>query len=305
MGQVVLLRGSIHSCDGGKGLSYQLRPGVLLGTTITDKPIGEYMKETPDQTRPDCESFDIDTITLSQGTYFKESGGYCAVEWANKAASCIPELREKYGAEGLTDDHTSISRVIRSFVIRWNDSLPDEDRTRLLKPFVLKILGTNTTPEDEETRAWMATDWLCRVHAPAWLRLAGLTKEAEALEATARIVDAVTAQAAQPALNQARSSSAIARDDAGAAARDAAWEAAWEAVWADAGAAAGAAAWDAAREAARDAAWDAARDAAWAAALDAAGAGAWDASSKLRPTVEELQASAMELLDKMCAVGRP
>ena len=62
------------------------------------------------------------------------------------------------------------------------------------------------------------------------------------------------------------------RKDA-AAARDAARDAAW--------AAAGAAAWDAAR----DAAWDAARDA------------AWDA---LKPTKEALQASAGELVIRMC-----
>ncbi|HEX6025964.1 MAG TPA: hypothetical protein VFZ00_28490, partial [Solirubrobacter sp.] len=61
-----------------------------------------------------------------------------------------------------------------------------------------------------------------------------------------------------------------------AAARDAAWDAAW----------------DAAGAAARDAAWDAAG----AAARDAARAAAWDA---VRPTVVGLQASALELFDRM------
>lgn len=46
----------------------------------------------------------------------------------------------------------------------------------------------------------------------------------------------------------------------------------------------------------RDVAWDAARDAAWAAAGDAARDAAWDA---LKPTVETLQASALDLLDRM------
>mgnify|MGYP000461577042 CR=1 FL=1 len=32
------------------------------------------------------------------------------------------------------------------------------------------------TDEQEEQRAWLATDWLIRVQTPAWLRLAGLTR---------------------------------------------------------------------------------------------------------------------------------
>jgi hypothetical protein len=51
----------------------------------------------------------------------------------------------------------------------------------------------------------------------------------------------------------------------------------------------------------RAAAWEAARAAAWAAASAAASAAAWAA---LRPTVEALQASAVELLGAMCDVGR-
>ena len=71
--------------------------------------------------------------------------------------------------------------------------------------------------------------------------------------------------------------------------------AAGAAAWAAAGAAAGAAAWAAARFAARDAARDAARVAAWAAARDAA----WAA---LKPTVEWLQISAIDLVHRMIEV---
>jgi hypothetical protein len=78
------------------------------------------------------------------------------------------------------------------------------------------------------------------------------------------------------------------------------WAAARAAAWAAAGDAAGAAAWDAAWDAARAAAGDAAWDAAWA----AAGAAAWDAArAALRSTVEALQTSALELLERMIAVG--
>jgi hypothetical protein len=238
---------------------------------------------------------------------------------------CVMEAVAWMAGEAWTDHPVCVSPVVAAFARNWNDSLGEADRNRLLKPLLLDMVGTATTPEDEETRAWMATDWLARVHAPAWLRLAGLTKEAQALEGCARIVDAVTAGAAQPRLEEARHASVA----AWAAASAAAWDAARDA----ASAAASAAAWDAASAAARDAAsaaaWDAARDAAWAAASAAAWDAAWDAASAaasvaawaaasaaawdaardaardaLRPTVEALQESAVELLREMCAVGR-
>ena len=212
----------------------------------------------------------LDRISLSTGAHDHidpEAGECCLVE----AASWLRCATEP------SDHDPTVCPVIAGFARSWNDALPDEGRNRLLKPFVARIIGTNTSPADSETRAWMATDWLARVHTPAWLRLAGLTQEAAALEACARIVDATTANAAQPRLEEARR------------ARAAAW----------------AAAWDAARDAARAAAWAAAWDAAWDAARDAAWAAAWAAArDALRPTVEALQASAVGLLGAMCDVGR-
>jgi hypothetical protein len=199
----------------------------------------------------------LETLTLEQGKH-DPNGTFCvmeAVAWiANERWSDAPEC---------------VSPVIAAFARNWNDSLNVEDRNRLLKPLVVEMIGTRTTPEDEETRAWMATDWLARVHTPAWLRLAGLTKHAEALEGCARIVDAVTAGLAQPRLEEARQASA------------AAWDAAWDAARAAASAAAREAAWDAASAAARAA-----------------------ASAALLPTVAALQESAVELVRAMCAVGR-
>ncbi len=205
-------------------------------------------------------------------------GECCLVEKANRIATCVPAFRERYGKAAFADDHPSISRVVRSMATGLNDMRweSDEKRTEALDPFTILILGTKTTEADEQIRAWMATDWLVRVYTPAWLRLAGLTAEAESLEGLARIVDATLAREAQPTINAAREKSAAAR----AAARDAAGDAARDA----AGDAAGAAAWDAARAAARDAARDAAR----AAARDAARAAAWDAARNVRRWPGEL-----------------
>jgi hypothetical protein len=237
----------------------------------------------------------LDKIQLGHGSHPAPSNGM--------VEACVMEAVAYIAGEPWSDHPECASRVITSFLVSWNDSLPDDDR-QMLKPFIPRLVGTRTTKADEETRAWMLTDWLARECAPAWMRLAGLTAQAELIEALAPITSAAAAKKAQPTLTAARKESAAARD------------AAWAAARAAAGAAAGAAAWDAAwdaagaaaRAAARAAAGAAARDAAWAAARAAAGAAAWDAAwaaagAALQPTVKALQVSALGLLDRMIEVG--
>jgi hypothetical protein len=220
----------------------------------------------------------LDTITLAKGAHGEAYDGKCCiVECSNLIAArriAVPDWAPRcpIAPAAFADDHPSISRVIRAFAIGLNDAWDDTARQRL-RAYAPRLLCTATGDADEATRAWMAVDWLIRVHTPAFLRLAGLTADAEALEALARISDATLARAAQPALNRAREHARAARD----------------AVWAAAGAAA--------RDAAGDAAWDAAWDAARAAAGAAAGAA-------LQPTVAALQDSALQLLDAMIAVGQ-
>jgi len=160
----------------------------------------------------------LERLTLSNGSHEDREDGVCAME----AAAYI-------AGEPHSDHPTCVSPVITSFMINWNDSLPDDaERDRLLKPLIPLTLNTRTSPADEDTRGWLAFDWLARVCTPAWLRLAGLTEEAQLLEGTARIVDAATCDAAMPALGRARQRAAA----ASAAARDAAWAAARAAAWA-------------------------------------------------------------------------
>ena len=153
--------------------------------------------------------------------------------------ACMMEAAAWVAGEPWSDHPSCVSPVIGQFCRSWNDALNDEDRHRLLGSYVVKVLGTRTTAEDEETRAWLATDWLVRVCTLAWLRLAKLDEHARALESLARICDAVSAQSAQSTLDAARKASA--------AARDAAWDAASAAASAAARDAASAAAWAAAR----------------------------------------------------------
>jgi len=164
---------------------------------------------------------------------FLASGGHSSPE----DGMCIMEATAYFAREPFSDHPKCVSRVIASFCRSWNDSLNDADRNRLLKPYVTKVIGTATNDADEQTRAWLATDWLVRVNAPAWLDLAGLKDDADLLRKLPPLTSSEIALAVQDSLNDARKNAAA----AGAVAGDAAWDAARAA----------------ARDAARAAAWEA------------------------------------------------
>ena len=248
---------------------------------------------------------DIQTLpALSSGVHRGPNEGMCVMEAVAYVAG-----------EPWSDHPECACPVIGAFLRAWNDGLPDDERETLLKPLILRLVGTRN-PALEQRRATMAADWLMREHTPAWLRLAGLTDHAAALASLPEITEFAQCPSLMPALTAAKKDAsaawAAARAAAGAAARAAAWDAAraaaraaagaaaraaaWDAAWA----AAGAAAWDAAGDAARDAAWDAARAAAGAAARDAAGDAARDAAwAALTPTHIALQKSALKLVERM------
>jgi hypothetical protein len=245
----------------------------------------------------------LEPLKLGRGSHKPPSNGL--------VNACVMEAVAYVAGEPFSDHPECASPVITSFLVSWNDAMDDVDR-QMLKPYIVRVVGTRTGKRHEEQRAWMLTDWLARECAPAWMRLAGLTGQAESLESLAPLTSAAPHEPTQPMLDAARKDSAAARAAAWAAAGDAAWAAAWAAARDAARAAAWAAAWDAARaaawDAARAAALDAARDAARAAALDAARAAAWAAArdaarAALAPTTRGLQRSALLLLDRMIAVS--
>ena len=137
---------------------------------------------------------------------------------------CVMEAVAFVAGERWSDHPKCACPVIGAFLRAWNDYLPnDAERDRLLKPLIPRLINTRN-PALELTRSLMAADWLIRVYTPEWLRLAGLTIQAETLEQLPEI----TAVAQFPSI---RGSIEAVRKDAtaaGAAARDAAWAAAWE-----------------------------------------------------------------------------
>jgi hypothetical protein len=170
-------------------------------------------------------------IDLRKGAHEERERGVCAMEAAAWLAG-----------EPHSDSPQCVCAVLGAFVRSWNDALPsDEDRNRLLKPLIPRLIGTASTAAVREKRSYLALDWLIRVQTPTWLELrADLKPHADTLRALAEIRDMASAEAA------------------GAPVR-------------------------AARDAASAAAWDAARAA-------------------LKPTVAQLQLSALDLIDRMIAV---
>ena len=151
-------------------------------------------------------------IHLLKGSHEDFAAGVCAMEAVAFLAG-----------EPHSDFPACACPVISAFMRNWNDSLSDNDRDRLLKPYLPRLVGTRATPEIENKRAWMATDWLARECAPAWLRAAQLVEHADRLMSLAPILDEITAQTAQPDLDAARSAAWSAAESAAeSAARSAA-----------------------------------------------------------------------------------
>lgn len=235
---------------------------------------------------------------LSVGGHASRDQGTCLLEWQAWLAG-----------EEHSDHPACVSPVLGAFGRRINDVLPDELRQQL-KISGRDALGTAGDGRDE-TRSYMALDWLIRTWLPAWLDLVpACCEDAATLRDLGRVVDLVSAERAGPVVRGAQERAAAAwatawataGATAGAAERDTAWDAAWDAAawdtawdaaWRSAGAGDGA--WAAGREAEGAAAGAAGRDAARA----AAGAAGRDA---LQPVVTALQQSAIELYSTMVRV---
>ena len=198
---------------------------------------------------------DHPNITLSTGSHRTRDDGMCMMEAAAMLAG-----------EPHTDRPKCVDPVIAAFCRTWQDRLDDEQRADLAAPLVGLVIGTRTTPEDQDRRAIMVGDWCWRTVLPMWLDLVpGLGGHAAALRA-------------HPEATTAADLAAL-TGGVGAAARAAAWAAARDAASAAA------------------AASDAASDAAWAAASAAARA-------VLDPTVRAIQETGADLIRRMCEVGR-
>ncbi|MEY2588329.1 MAG: hypothetical protein QOJ67_313 [Acidimicrobiaceae bacterium] len=83
--------------------------------------------------------------------------------------------------EPHSDAPSGVSQVLATFARWWASGLSDGDRQDL-KAIAPRLLGTAGSSDDhEQKRRWLATEWLVRVQAPAWLRAAGMLEVADRL----------------------------------------------------------------------------------------------------------------------------
>ena len=117
-------------------------------------------------------------LSLKHGAHADFERGVCAMEAVAWLAG-----------EPHSDSPKCACPVVAALVRSWNDSLPtDEDRNRLLRPLVPKIVGTRgKTDALLLRRMWAVVDWQIRVYAPAFLRAAKLDEAARALESLPEI----------------------------------------------------------------------------------------------------------------------
>jgi hypothetical protein len=151
----------------------------------------------------------FNSASLAHGNHAAGGEG-CAMEWASVLAG-----------ESWSDHPRCVCPVIGAAYRRGNDSMPVDLRNELLKDTVVMALGTRSTRQVEQRRAFMAADWAVRWAAPRALRACGRDALALQLESLAEIVNIDTARAAYAAAYAAASASASAY----AAASDAAYAA--------------------------------------------------------------------------------
>jgi len=215
---------------------------------------------------------------------------------------------------GMPED---ASPVISEFMEALNDNWTDAERASMLRT---RLAGTRRTSDVEVRRSLMAADWLVRTCTPAYLRLAGLTAQADMLAEIPEITDLAQVPSIRRIIWSVRTDAVAACDAAQDAAREAEWPISRDAPWDET--------WESAWDAAWDAAWDPSGDAACNAAGVAAGASAWDdawyvahvaarvairglsislprddSCAKLRQFKEHVQSSAIELIERMIAAN--
>ena len=84
---------------------------------------------------------------------------------------CVMEAVSYIAGEPWSHRPACACPVITSFLVSWNDNLPnDESRTRLLTPIIPLVVGTRNK-ELELPRVMMTVDWMLREFLPTWLEL--------------------------------------------------------------------------------------------------------------------------------------
>lgn len=135
---------------------------------------------------------ELEQIDLGMGAHAKQD---------RLDRACVMEAVAYVAGEPWSDRPECACSVITAFLRAWNDDIPDDDtRTRLLRPLVPRLVGSRSTAEVEMRRAYLALDWLVRVHLPTWLEVSGLQGQAQKCRELGELNDHVACAVAQPVL---------------------------------------------------------------------------------------------------------
>jgi len=166
---------------------------LLAPLLATDQEVDELLGgrpeptavDEPDEDRPEVATGglpDLDDITLETLPHSRRG-----------LRLTLLELAAWLAHEPHTDAPTTVSPVLATYA-RWFASALDDGRRQSLKGRARRLIGTVSPvaprigsgpphlSADDAARAWLATDWLIRVQAATWLKLAGLTEAAARLE---------------------------------------------------------------------------------------------------------------------------
>src|SRR6185312_5871622 len=191
--EVKMWPASVDSTNHVTGMfSWKLQTGARPNDRNDDPARGE------SQQRRVMPQLDLETLQLKNG-----------VHSAASKEMCIMEAVAYVAGEPWSDHPACACPVIAAFLRSYNDSVSDEVR-QTLKPFIPRLVGTKSSAAVEERRALAATDWLIRVHAPAWLRLAGLSTQADALASLPEITATAQIPSIRPSIEAARQDAAAA-----------------------------------------------------------------------------------------------
>ena len=174
-------------------------------------------------------TWDVEHLVIKHGQHKPPNGAVeaCAMEAAYLRWAMRRGWAKKKIVAGWTDRLDCVDGYIGGFVRNWNDSLrSDEDRTRIFTLDLLDILpGTAGGDVLRLRRMWMGIDWDIRTRTVAFLRLAKLTADADALATLPEIVSQSQLTDAREIVQAAAKRAFAAWDAAGAAGRAAARDA--------------------------------------------------------------------------------
>lgn len=128
------------------------------------------------------------------------SGNHPPPKGPDDVQACVMEAVAYVAGEPWSDHPECASPILTSFLIAWNDRLDDESR-QILKPYIPRLVGTNTGEADEATRRYMLTEWIVREAMPGLLQQANMTADAILLEQLVTITDEPTYDTAREALD--------------------------------------------------------------------------------------------------------